>query len=155
MIKCNDIENRLLAIVEGSLDQSEAAAIADHLRKCPSCGAMIAHYQAIFAAETETPATVPETLWRSIQNRINELEEDRQPQPTLFPKRRPLFGLALQSIGVAAAIIAGIYLGQTNQVEQTSYEDEIASYYAGALTETALPFEEVLEQVSSTQGGNR
>ena len=154
MIKCNDIENRLLAIVEGSLDRSEAAAIAAHLRECPSCGAMVAHYQAIFAAEMETPATVPETLWRSIRNRINELEEGRQPQPTLFPKRRPLLGYALQTLAIATAIVVGVILGKMPETE-TSFEDEIVSYYAGALTQTALPIEEVLEQVSQGQGGDR
>ncbi|MGB5105868.1 MAG: anti-sigma factor [Candidatus Zixiibacteriota bacterium] len=155
MNKCSDIEKRLLEIVEGSLGQSEVAAIEAHLRECPSCGAMVAHYQAVFQTTTATAVKAPESLWRSIQNRINELEEGHQSQPTRFPKRRPLFGLAMQTVGLAIAIVAGVYLGQTDSVEQVTFEDEIASYYAGALTETPLPLEEVYEQVSQEQGGSR
>ncbi len=109
MIKCSDIEKRLLEIVESGLDESQRTAIEAHLRECPSCAAMVAHYRAVFQTQSVVEATTPESLWRSIQNRINELEGGRQSQPTLFPKRRPLFGMAMQAFGVAAAIIAGVY----------------------------------------------
>lgn len=155
MFRCSDVNGRLIEVLEGKLNQADSAALAEHLQDCTDCRDLIAYYQPLFNLETSDEVAVPQSLWRSIQNRLNELEEGRQSQPTLFPKRRPLFGYALKSLGVATAIAAGILLGRTPETQQTSYEDEYASYYAGALTESALPITEVYEQVSQDQGGDR
>jgi len=144
-----------MEILEGDLNQADSAAVIEHLRDCPDCRNLVAHYQPLLATETSASTTAPESLWRKIQISLNELEEGRQSQPTLFPKRRPLFGYALQTFGLAIAIIAGVLLGQSPDSQQTTYEDEYASYYAGALTETVLPISEVYEQVSADQGGSQ
>lgn len=155
MFRCSDFESRLMEVLEGELNQADSAAVIEHLHNCTDCRNLVAHYQTLFKTEASAPTTAPETLWRKIQISLNELEEGRQSQPTLFPKRRPLFGYALQTFGVAIAIIAGVLLGQSPESQQTTYEDEYASYYAGALTETVLPITEVYEQVSEDQGGSR
>lgn len=144
-----------MEVLEGELNQADSAAVIEHLQNCPDCHNLVAHYQTLFKAEASAPIIAPESLWRKIQYSLNELEEGRQSQPTLFPKRRPLFGYALQTLGVATAIIAGVLLGQSPESQQTTYEDEYASYYAGALTETVLPITEVYEQVSEDQGGSQ
>ena len=155
MFRCSDIESRLMKVLEGELNQADSAAVIEHLRDCPDCRNLVAHYQPLFKTEASAPIAAPESLWRKIQISLNELEEGRQSQPTPFPKRRPLFGYALQTLGVATAIIVGVLLGRTPESQQTTYEDEYASYYAGALTETVLPITEVYEQVSQDQGGGR
>lgn len=144
-----------MEILEKNLNQTDLAAAAEHLRDCPDCRNLVSHFQPLFSFEPADHIQVPQSIWRGIQDRLNELEEGRQSQPTLFPKRRPLFGYVLQSLGVATAIIVGVILGKTPETQETSYEDEYISYYAGALTESVLPISEVYEQVSLDQGGNR
>ena len=53
------------------------------------------------------------------------------------------------------AIVVGVILGWTPETQQTTYEDEYASYYAGALTASAEPIAEVYQQVSEAEGENR
>lgn len=144
-----------MEILEGNLDQVSREAVEAHLLDCPECRELVTHYQPLFKIDASFLTPVPATLWRSVQNRLNELEEGRRSQPTLFPRRRPLFGYALQSLGVAAAIIAGVLLGKTPEATQTTYEEEIVSYYAGALSESALPISEIYTQVSNNQGGSK
>lgn len=144
-----------MEILEGDLNQADSAVVVEHLRECAGCRNLVAQYQPLFRAEVETVLPVPETLWRGIQKKLNKLEEGRQSQPTLFPNRRPLFGYTFQALGVATAIFVGVILGWTPESQQTTYEDEYASYYAGALTETVLPITEVYEQVSENQGGGQ
>ena len=155
MFKCSDIENRLMEILEGNLDQVGREAVESHLLGCPECRDLVAHYQPLFKNDTNSLPPAPVSLWRSIQSRLNELEVGRRSQPTLFPSRRPLFGYALQSLGVAVAIVAGILLGTTPESAQVTYEEEIVSYYAGALSESALPISEVYSQLSSNQGDTK
>jgi len=144
-----------MEILDGDLNQADSAAVAEHLRECADCRSLVAQYQPLFKAEAETVLPVPETLWRGIQNTLNKLEEGRQSQPTLFPKRRPLFGFAIQAFGVATAIVVGVILGWTPETQQATYEDEYASYYAGALSSSAEPIAEVYQQVSESEGENR
>jgi anti-sigma factor RsiW len=155
LFKCSDIEKRLMEILEGNLDQVGREAVAKHLVDCPECRDLVAHYQPLFKIDTTSPSPAPASLWRAVQTRLNELEEGRRSQPTLFPNRRSLFGYALQTLGVAAAIIAGVFLGKTPESTQVTYEEEIVSYYAGALSESALPISEVYTQVSNNQGDSK
>ncbi len=154
MFKCSDIESRVIEILEGNLDPVDSNAVETHTRDCTECRNLLAHYQPLFKNDTASQTPAPETLWRSLQNRLDQFDEGRPIQPTLFPKRRPLLGYALQTLAIATAIVVGVILGKMPETE-TSFEDEIVSYYAGALTQTALPIEEVLEQVSQGQGGDR
>lgn len=155
MFKCSDIEDRLMEILEENLDQVGREAVESHLLDCPECRDLVAHYQPLFKIDTASLPPAPASLWRAIQSRLNELEEGRRSQPTLFPNRRPLFGYALQAFGVAAAILAGVILGESPEATQTSYEEEFVSYYAGTLSESALPISEVYSQLSSNQGDSK
>jgi predicted anti-sigma-YlaC factor YlaD len=155
LFTCSDIESQLIEILEGNLSPADLESARVHLRDCSECRDLVAFYQPLFKFDTAFQTPAPETLWRSVQNSLNELEEGRRSQPTLFPKRRPYFGYTLQALGVAVAIIAGVLLGKIPESSQTTYEEEIVSYYAGALSESALPLSEVYTQVSSSQGDTK
>lgn len=155
MFKCSDIEARLMEILEGNLSQSETGELEEHLRECPECRELVVRYQPLFRFDTASESPVPETLWRKIQNELNSLEEGRPVQPTLFPTRRPLFGFILQVTGIAAAIVVGIVLGRTPSTTEVSYEEDVASYYAGALGQQSLPLGDVYEVISSSEESER
>ncbi len=151
---CKDIEQNLIARLENTLSEDLRMRLDAHARECADCRALLAMYEPLFKSDA-LPQAVPHTLWRAVQSRINELEKGRHHEPTLLPIRRPFFGLALQSLGVAAAIIAGVLLGRSPQIQATTETDELLEYYASGLATQTLPIDDVYEQVGETNGGGQ
>lgn len=157
IVTCKEIEQNLIARLENTLPEDQRLAIDAHLRDCADCRELFAQYQSLFTAD-KLGAAVPASLWRAVQARINELEADRRPTPAFGPLRRPAFGITLQALGVAVAIVAGVMLGRTPQTTTTTTAtetDELIEYYASGFSTSSLLLDEVYEQVDNGNGGSR
>ena len=158
---CTDIEQRLIEYAEGTLPAEQAQSFDAHLEKCVACAELAAEAKLVFASEeSEISQDAPESLWRSIQNEINRLDKGRQKQTTLLSTRRPFVSFSLRTIGVAAALLLGIYLGggssQSSEVAAETYEDQLVDYYASAFqAESAIPVGEVIADLESSTGGGQ
>lgn len=158
-ITCTDIEENLIEYAEGRLGNDIARAVDSHIEGCSACAELIVEAKQLFSSEVPgTSEQAPETLWRSIQNEINQIDEGRHKQPTLLSTRRPFVRFSLQSLGAAAALLIGIYLGsgavQNGEASELTYEDQLVEYYASAFqAESAIPVSEVVYDLEESTGG--
>jgi anti-sigma factor RsiW len=149
-MNCTDIEQQLIEYAEGTLPEELIRAVDCHLRSCPACAELVSEAQLLFSSD-DGPASVkaPDSLWRTIQNEINRIDRRRQGQPASRSTRRPVVTILLRSLGAAAALVLGIYLGsgtvQDGEATELTYEDEMVEYYASAIQgESAIPVGEVI-----------
>jgi anti-sigma factor RsiW len=160
-VSCTDIEQLLIEFAEGNLPAETIDAINLHLKSCPACDELVAEARVIFSSEVDMPTeNAPESLWRSIQNKINRTDKGRLKQPTLLSTRRPFVVISLQGLAAAAALLLGIYLGsgsiQTEAAAQQSYEDQLVDYYASAFQgESAIPVGDVVYELEQSGGSGR
>jgi len=157
IVTCKEIEQNLIERLENTLPEDQRLAIDAHLRDCADCRQLFARYQSLFATD-KLGVAVPTSLWQAVQARVNKLEANRRPAFALLPLRRPAFGIALQALGVAVAIVAGVMLGRTPQTATTTSAtetDELIEYYASGFSTSSLLLDEVYEQVDAGNGGSR
>jgi anti-sigma factor RsiW len=68
-MRCDEVRERLVAWDDGELSASEAAQVAAHARRCPSCAA---HGEALRAVTPRLPAlTVPDAVRRRLEERVD------------------------------------------------------------------------------------
>ena len=102
MKDCEAMRERLSALLDGELDETEAEALRAHLEHCPDCRAFYAAMQGL--SELLEPEPVPADLHAGIMARFDQRERVLARQKRLG-RLRPLFSLA-----AAAAILVGTVL---------------------------------------------
>jgi anti-sigma factor RsiW len=95
-LKCEEVQERLSAWLDGELPEEAMAAVEVHLAGCAFCRREVARFRALDEALGALPAPVPPHL----AERVLAV----QPRP-----RRPWW----QSLALAASLILGIVLGGT------------------------------------------
>lgn len=152
VIKCTDIEQNLIDLLDGSINGERRVDFDSHLKNCPTCRQMLAAYQPLFDRLTDS-ATVelPGELWHKLQDRLNLLKNNRPSRLHLPLQWRPVVSLSIRSFGLIAAVIAGIFLGNTPAGSQELSEIEIIDYYASSLTQSPVNSAvDVIYQIDST-----
>ncbi len=161
MIKCIDIEQNLIDLLDGSIVGERRAELAAHLDDCPACRRLVAAYQPIFDKLADRASTEPpRELWYRLQDQINRMEENRPSRLHLPVHWRPVISLSIKSAGLVIALAIGILLGNSPVDTQKVAEEEILDYYASSLTQPSYSsvsdaiyqFEET--GVTATNGGN-
>ncbi|MCX6831854.1 MAG: zf-HC2 domain-containing protein [candidate division Zixibacteria bacterium] len=139
MIKCTDIEQNLINLLDGSIDSERRVDFESHLKDCPTCRQLLATYQPLFDRFTNR-ATVelPSELWYKLQDKLNRMEESRPSRLRLPVQWRPVISLSIRSFGLVVAVVAGIFLGHVPTDSQKLSETEIIDYYATSLTQATV-----------------
>ncbi len=134
MSNCHDIEANLLEIVEHSLAGKLPDEISDHLAGCPACRELVETYQPLLAQLNQKDQTdLPDSVWRSVQQRINEYEERKRPFLSPLLRWHKAIGLSLRSLSLAAAVAVGIYLGSGFGNGSDALAEEIVAEYSSLL----------------------
>jgi anti-sigma factor RsiW len=152
VIKCTDIEQNLIDLLDGSIDGERRMDIESHLKDCPTCRQLLATYQPLFDRFTSR-ATVelPSELWHRLQDKINRMEESRPSRLRLPVQWRPVISLSIRSLGLVVAVVAGIFLGNTPAGSQKLSEIEIIDYYVSSLTQSSVSSAvDVIYQIDAT-----
>ena len=101
MTKCIDIEQRLLDLLDGSIDGERRAECELHLVDCPTCRQLLADYQPLFdRLNDNTVVKPPQELWYRLQDKINRMEENRSSRLHLPVRWRPVISLSIRSLGL-------------------------------------------------------
>ncbi len=155
MIKCTDIEQNLIDLLDGSVESDRRVDFESHLEDCPKCQQLLATYQPLFNESMDRAAVeLPHELWYKLQDKINRMEENRPSRLHLPVQWRPVISLSIRSLGLVIAIVAGIYLGNVPTDSQKLSEIEIVDYYASSLTQSSVSSEvDAIYQIDAT-GGN-
>jgi anti-sigma factor RsiW len=155
VIKCADIEQRLIDLLDGSIDGERRAECELHLSNCPTCRQLLADYQPLFdRLNDNTVVEPPHELWYRLQDEINRMEENRPSRLHLPVRWRPVISLSIRSLGLIVAVAFGIYLGRTPADSQNSPEAEIVDYYAASLAPSSVgSATDALLQIDA-EGGN-
>jgi anti-sigma factor RsiW len=155
VIKCNDIEQNLIDLLDGSIDGEHRANFELHLRDCPTCRLLLATYQPLFDKSLNLAAAeLPRELWYKLQDKIYRMEENRPSRLRLPVQWRPVISLSIRSFGLVVAVAAGIFLGSAPSGTQKLTETEIVDYYATSLTESSVGSAvDAIYQIDAT-GGN-
>lgn len=139
MINCTDIERNLIDLLDGSIDGERRMDFESHLKGCPTCRQLLATYQPLFSELTNRAAVeLPRDLWHRLQDKLNRMEESRPSRLRLPVQWRPAISLSIRSLGLIAAVVAGIFLGNTPAGSQELSEIEIIDYYASSLTQSSV-----------------
>lgn len=97
----------LSGYVDGALPREERVAFEAHLHACPVCGAALAELDALRATFRALPdARLPYDMAELIVSRLPAEAPDR-----VWRERRSVRRLAPLTLGAAAALAGGIYLG--------------------------------------------
>lgn len=155
MIKCIDIEQNLIDLLDGSVESDRRVDFESHLEDCPKCRQLLATYQPLFDKLLDRAAAeLPHELWYNLQDKINRMEENRPSRLHLPVQWRPVISLSIRSLGLVIAIVAGIYLGNVPTDSQKLSEIEIVDYYASSLTQSSVSSAvDAIYQIDAT-GGN-
>jgi anti-sigma factor RsiW len=152
VIKCTDIEQNLINLLDGSIDGKRRVDFESHLKDCPTCRQLLATYQPLFDRFTNR-ATVelPSELWYKLQDKLNRMEESRPSRLRLPVQWRPVISLSIRSFGLVVAVVAGIFLGHVPTDSQKLSETEIIDYYASSLTQSSVSSAvDAIYQIDST-----
>ncbi|MCR4935635.1 MAG: zf-HC2 domain-containing protein [Oscillospiraceae bacterium] len=137
MRDCEAMQERLSALLDGELDETEAGAVRAHLEHCADCRAFYAAMQEL--SGLLEPEPVPADLHGNIMARFDQRERVLARQKRLG-RLRPLFSLA-----AAAAILVGTVLtlgrGALHFGKQSAAEEQ-ASTYSVAVEAMEEPAEE-------------
>ncbi len=155
MIKCTDIEQNLIDLLDGSINGERRAGFDSHLEGCPACRQLLAAYQQLFAKSEESdPTELPRELWYRLQDKINRMEENRPSRLRLPVQWRPVISFTMRSFGLVVAVAAGIFLGNAPASSQKLAEVELVDYYVSSLTQaSASSAVDAIYQFDAT-GGN-
>jgi anti-sigma factor RsiW len=155
VIKCIDIEQNLIDLLDGSIDGDRRVDIEAHLEGCPRCRQLLATYQPLFDKSINHAAVeLPRELWYRLQDKINRMEENRPSRLRLPVQWRPVISLSIKSFGLVVAVAAGIFLGNAPAGSQKLAETEIIDYYATSLTQSSVSSAvDAVYQIDAT-GGN-
>jgi predicted anti-sigma-YlaC factor YlaD len=155
VIKCTDIEQNLIDLLDGSVESDRRVDFESHLKGCPTCRQLLATYQPLFDKSLDRAAVeLPYELWYKLQDKINRMEESRPSRLHLPVQWRPVISLSIRSLGLVIAIVAGIYLGNVPTDSQKLSEIEIVDYYASSLTQSSVSSAvDAIYQIDAT-GGN-
>ena len=139
MIKCTDIEQNLIDLLDGSVEADRRVDFESHLHDCQACRQLLATYQPPFDRFTNrATAELPSELWYKLQDKINRMEENRPSRLRLPVQWRPVISLSIRSFGLVVAVVAGIFLGHVPTDSQKLSETEIIDYYASSLTQSSV-----------------
>ena len=152
MTNCTDIERNLIDLLDGSIDGECRVDFESHLKDCPACRQLLVAYQPLFDRFTDSAKVeLPGELWHQLQDRLNLLEDNRPSRLHLPLQWRPVISVSIRSFGLIAAVIAGIFLGNTPAGSQELSETEIIDYYASSLTQSPVNSAvDVIYQIDST-----
>jgi anti-sigma factor RsiW len=155
VIKCTDIEQNLIDLLDGSIDGERRVDFESHLNDCPTCRQLLATYQPLFSKSTDRDAVeLPRELWYKLLDKINRMEENRSSRLHLPVQWRPVISLSIRSLGLVVAVAAGIFLGNAPSGSQKLTETEIVDYYATSLTPSSVSSAvDAVYQIDAT-GGN-
>ena len=124
MRDCEAMQERLSALLDGELDETEAGAVRAHLEHCADCRAFYAAMQEL--SGLLEPEPVPADLHGNIMARFDQRERVLARQKRLG-RLRPLFSLA-----AAAAILVGTVLtlgrGALHFGKQSAAAEEASTY---------------------------
>lgn len=154
MAKCKDIEMNLIDLLDGSVGSNQRDELELHLDSCLSCRVLVAEYQPLFEnREDEVPVEISADIWRSLQRRINRMDESRPSRLPLLSRWRPVISFSIRSFGLIAAIGTGIFLGNLPATAEKSDETEIVDYYtAGLASSSTASVSDALYEATSSEG---
>ncbi len=149
-MNCRDIEANLLRIVEGEVTVSERKSLDEHLRGCAACRELVALYESAISAAATEDSESTESLWRSVQSRLNQIESTRRPSAWI---RRPVVITVFQSAALAVAVWLGVTLGSTPNTTVADDEgSELVEYYATGFFGASVQLDD-LYRLSDDGGG--
>ncbi len=103
-MKCQQIQNRLLFFIEGSLSEKETADVSSHIQSCSECKSIYIELKATLGViETEKKPEVNPFLFTRIQQQI----ENKQS----IEKRKVNIARILQPFVIAVFLLFGILAG--------------------------------------------
>jgi predicted anti-sigma-YlaC factor YlaD len=157
LLKCVDIEKNLIDLLGRSIESSLRAEIETHLDSCADCRALLARYQPLFENPMIGEEIQPSTgLWRNVQEQINRMDNNRSSFLPLFSRWRPVVSFSIKSLGLAAAILAGVLLGNVPTTSTTAAETELVNYYASSLPlSPTSSMSDVLNEVVTSEGESK
>ncbi len=155
VIKCTDIDQNLIDLLDGSVESDRRVDFESHLEGCPTCRQLLATYQPLFDESMDRAAVeLPSELWYRLQDKINRMEENRPSRLRLPVQWRPVISLSIRSFGLVVAVVAGIFLGHVPTDSQKLSETEIIDYYASSLAQSSVSSAvDAVYQIDAT-GGN-
>lgn len=155
-VDCRTMKSRLLAFLDGSLETALQDQIGKHLSHCADCSRLVATVRPLLEPIGEHPGKAPDSLWRRVQENINAAEQ-RETSRRSFPLlRRQAFAYTVQSLGVAVAVLIGVFIGDFAPAASGAVEDdEVIEYYASAFATVAVPVADLWEQLETTTGEER
>jgi len=103
--ECQEIQELLVEIAEGTLSAAQRGRIDFHLRECPECKELIKSFEQVWGGlgATRSPQAFP-SLWPALEKAL-----DKQPKPTAGPL--DLLAGFLRPVAALLLILAGTYLG--------------------------------------------
>lgn len=139
MISCNEIEQNLIDLLDGSITGERRVELEKHIGNCPACMRLIAAYQPLFDRTTGQASAMPSPeIWYRLQDKLNHMEESRPSRLRLPVHWRPVISLSVRSLGLVLAVAAGIFLGSVPSDSQSSTESDILDYYTTALAQASV-----------------
>src|SRR5574337_466556 len=117
-MRCEDVENKLLELIEEELSPARRAEVLTHLHGCATCAAEFSAYQELFVAVQADPVPEPSpAFWEeflpSLKYRIEQEAQRPKPQPLAWLAGagswfalRPRFiaGLAVAAVSIFVVV---------------------------------------------------
>jgi hypothetical protein len=111
-MRCDEFTARLPDELAGRLDDTERAALREHVSTCPACLQELESLGDVWGLLAEIPAPTPDS--RALRARLDAAIR-REQQLSQPPRREPRFNPWLMAAGVAGvALVAGLLLGRAN-----------------------------------------
>ena len=154
MTTCSKIEQQLFEWLDGRLGEKEIAELESHLKNCVGCQNLAGQYRRL-TEPVEIPARGPVAAksWDNLMRRIDGYEAERV-KPV--GRWRPVVAISLRSLGLAAAVAVGIYLGYVPTSNAKTAESDVVDYYANVLSQTSSnTMINVFDEVGSEEGSGK
>ncbi len=110
-MRCDEFSARLSDELAGRLDDTERAALREHVSTCPGCLKELESLGDVWRLLGEIPAPAPDS--RALRARLDAaVRREQHSQPA---RREPRFNQWLMAAGIAGvALVAGLLLGRAN-----------------------------------------
>jgi predicted anti-sigma-YlaC factor YlaD len=136
-MKCKTVETWVLRSLDGRLDERSQGLLAEHLKDCPSCRKLNAHYRSMLRLlrEGHEPAPLP-GFWARLEPR---LREERKVVPLILWERWCLRAIP---VFLVLAVLTATMLVVTPQAREMSQSEALLLENANPISETRALFEE-------------
>ncbi|MBZ0168356.1 hypothetical protein MELA_02130 [Candidatus Methylomirabilis lanthanidiphila] len=153
-MRCEDVESKLLELIEGELPPGQHAEILSHVDGCATCATEFTAYRNVLACVEIDPVPEPspgfwEEFLPSLKHRIGQETHERKPMPAawltgagwwfaLRPRFIASLAVAAVSIFVVVRLPGVLPIGVNRQTPPVSTE-QVVGQYGERYNETITP----------------